>query len=48
MVEENPRVGGRLKSDAERLQERDFEGGGRREIKKKKKNQCKNIREDSL
>lgn len=38
MVEENPRVGGRLKSDAERLQERDFEGGGRREIKKKKKN----------
>ena len=37
MVEENPRVGGRLKSDAERLQERDFEGGGRREIKNKKK-----------
>ena len=37
MVEENPRVGGRLKSDIERLQERDFEGGGRREIKKKKK-----------
>ena len=29
MVEENPRVGGRLKSDTERLQERDFEGGGR-------------------
>ena len=36
MVEENPRVGGRLKSDTERLQERDFEGGGRREIKTNK------------
>ena len=42
MVEENPRVGRRMKSDTERLEGKDFGGGGKGEKK------CKKIKEDSL